>query len=235
MEDALFVIDPQARAACARYEQELQTGAITGARGKGVVTGYLLGFCESKTKIARALEETIAANKLRMDEISSLSARMDQVIYDRSKDISVREQEFLTLARSMEALLQELQNADRTRGLGAASAAMTGSVAELEDATGELGQAQAQAIAAIITEERSAGAAMSALIEDIEALPLPVAGRANLAPAQALVLKHWQLHLPQLAIALAIDLFAPLSTLLFWAAAIKRRARKLPAGIGELK
>jgi hypothetical protein len=59
--------------------------------------------------------------------------------------------------------------------------------------------------------------------------------RANLLPAQVLVLRHWQLHLPQLAIALTIDLFAPLSTLLFWAAAIKTRARKLSAGIGELQ
>jgi hypothetical protein len=235
MEDALFVIGPQARAACARYEQELQTGAITGARGKGVVTGHLLGLCTAKTEIVRALEETIAANRARMDEISSLSARMDQVIYDRSKDISARELEFFTLARSMDALLQELENADRTRGLDAAFASMAGSVAELENATDELGRAQAQAITAIITEERSSGAAMSALIAEIEALPVPVAGRANPSPAQVVVLKHWQLHLPQLAIALAIDLFAPLSTLLFWAAAIKARARELPAGIGELK
>lgn len=235
MEDALFVMAPQASAACARYEQELQTGAITGARGKGVVTGYLLGFCTGKTEIARALEETIAANELRMGEISSLSARADQIIYDRSKDIGVRELEFLALARLMEALLQELQNADRTKGLRAASASMAGSVAELENVTGELGQAQAQAIIAIITEERSSGASVAALIGEIEALPVPVAGRANLSPAQVLVLKHWQLHLPQLALALAIDLSAPLSTLLFWAAAFKARARKLSAEIGELQ
>jgi hypothetical protein len=225
MEDALFVIGPQASAACARYKQELETGAITGARGKGIVTGYLLGFCTGKTEIAEALEETIAANKLRIGEISSLSARLDQVIFDRTKSIGERELEALTLARSMDARLEQLQNADRTKGLRAASASMSGSVAELENATGALGQAQAQAVNAIIMEEQSSGTAISALIDEIEALPVPVAGRAKRSPAQDLVFKHWRLHLPQLALAVAIDLFAPLSTLLFWAAAIGRRTR----------
>jgi hypothetical protein len=103
---------------------------------------------------------------------------------------------------------------------------MAGSVAELQNASTALAQAQAQAISAIITEERASGAAIAALIDEIEALPLPEAGRATLKPAQVLVLQHWQLHLPQLALALAIDLFAPLSTLLFWAAAIRARARR---------
>lgn len=225
MEDALFVIVPQAEAACARYEQELQSGVITGARGRGVVTGYLLGFCTGKTEIARALEETIAANEQRIGQITSLSAQLDQVIYDRDKRIGTRELEFLRLARTMDALLQELQNADRTKGLRASSAAMSGSVAELQNTTTALAQAQAQAISAIITEERSSGQAIEALIEEIEALPVPEAGRAKLLPAQVLVLEHWRLHLPQLALALAIDLFAPLSTLLFWAAAIKARTQ----------
>lgn len=235
MNDALLVIAPQAESACARYEQELQTGAITGASGRGVVTGTLLGFCTGKREIARVLEETIAANEARSRDISDLSARLDQIIYDRDKSIGARELEFLALARQMDRLLQELQHADRTKGLRAASGAMAGSVAELENVTGALAQAQAQAVAGIVQEERSSGAAISALIDEIEALPVPDAGRATLSPAQVLVLEHWKLHLPQLAIALAIDLFAPLSTLLFLAAAIKARARKTSTFKGEFQ
>ena len=231
MEDALFVISPQARSACARYEQELQRGVITGAPGRGIVTNHLLGFCTGKTEIVEALQATIAANEARIGEIASLSGRLDQVIYDREKSIGDRELEFLRLARSMDALLEELQNADRTKGLRASSAFMAGSVAELDNVSGALGEAQARAVRAIITEEQSSGAAISALIDEIEALPVPVPGRASLAPAQVLVLKHWRLHLPQLALALVIDLFAPLSTLLFWAAAIKaRRVRRKSGG-----
>lgn len=233
MNDALLVVGPQAESACARYEQELQTGAITGARGKGIVTGYLLGFCTGKREIASALEETIAANEARSRAISALSVRLDQIIFAREKTIGARELEFLALARQMDQLLQELQNADRTKGLRAASASMAGSVAELDNVTGTLGQAQAQAVAAILSEERASGAAISALVVEIEALPVPEAGRATLRPAQLLVLKHWALHLPQLAIALAIDLFAPLSTLLFWAAAFKARARSIHADQGD--
>jgi len=233
MEDALFVIAPQARAACARYEQELQTGAITGARGKGVVTGILLGFCSGKTEIVTALEKTIAANRARIAQLAGLSAQLDQVIYDRALSIGARELEFLALARSMDALLQELQDADRTKGLRAASATMAGSVAELEGAGGALAKAQAQAIASIVAEEHASGQAITGLIEEIDALPLPKAGRAGLLPAQVLVLAHWALHLPQLALALAIDLFAPLSTLLFAAAAMKARIRHGQTRTGE--
>jgi hypothetical protein len=102
---------------------------------------------------------------------------------------------------------------------------MAGSVGELDAAGTGLAQAQARAIAAIVLEERSSGAAIAGLIDEIEALPLPEAGRAALFPAQVLVLRHWHLHLPQLALALAVDLFAPLSTLLFWAAAIRIRSQ----------
>ncbi|MEL6570965.1 MAG: hypothetical protein AAFQ64_04860 [Pseudomonadota bacterium] len=233
MEDALFVIAPQAEAACARYEQELQTGAITGASGRGIVTGTLLGFCTGKSEIVRALEDTIAANAERITEISRLSLQLDQVIYDRDVSIGARELTFLALARRMDALLSELQNADRTIGLRTASSTMAGSVSELEAVGNGLAQAQARAISSIVQEERASGAAIAAMIAEIEALPLLEAGRATLKPAQVLVLEHWRLHLPQLAIAMAIDLFAPLSTLLFWAAAIRARARKLPTKRGK--
>lgn len=234
MEDALFVVNPQAQAACARYDQELSGGVITGSRGKGVVTGYLLGFCTSKTEIANALSETISANTVRMDEIQAISLQLDLVIYDRSKTIGERELIFLTHARRMDGLLQELQNADRTKGLRASYAAMSASVTQLEGSQNSLAAAQTQAIASIIAEEKASGAAIEGLIANIETLPLPESGRATIKPAQILVLEHWRLHLPQLAMAMIIDLFAPLSTMLFWAASMRQR-RKITPSNGETK
>ena len=126
----------------------------------------------------------------------------------------------------MDTLLQELENSDRTKGLRAASAAMSGSITDLDGASTTLGRAQQQAVRAILQEERASGAAIAGRIDEIEAMPVPEAGRAQLLPPQILVLRYWQYHLPQLALALAIDLFAPLSIVLFWAAAIKARARR---------
>jgi hypothetical protein len=223
MEDALFAIAPEANAACTRYEQELTSGVITGARGKGAVTGQFLKLCETKTAIANALEETIAANAARMGEIQSLSAQLDRIIYDRSQSIGQRELDFIDLARRMDALLLQLENADRTNGIRASSQAMANSIAELADTGNTLAAAQAQAVASIIREERESGQAIAELIEGMEALPRPEPGRAVIKPSQTLVLEHWKLHLPQLAISACIDLFAPLSTLLFWAAAIRAR------------
>lgn len=227
MEDALLNIAPGAAAACARYDQELTSGAITGSRGRGIVTGHFLRLCEAKTAIAEALEATISANAARMGEIQSLSAQLDGVIYDRGRTIGERELDFIRLARRMDALLLELENADRTNGIRASSEAMANSIADLESTGSTLSDAQAQAIAAVIQEERESGRAMNGLIERIEALPRPEPGRAIIKPSQTLVLEHWKLHLPQLAIAASIDLFAPLSTLLFWAAAIRARRRNL--------
>lgn len=225
MEDALLQVAPAAAAACTRYEQELTSGVITGSRGRGIVTGHFLRLCETKRSIVEALEETIAANVLRMNEIQALSAQLDRIIYDRRRTIGERELEFIDLARRMDALLLELENADRTRGLRASAQTMANSIGELEDTGTTLGAAQAQAIAAVILEERAAAGSINTLIDEIEALPRPVPGRAVIKPSQTLVLEHWKLHLPQLAISACIDLFAPLSTLLFWAAAIRARRR----------
>ena len=226
MEDALFAIAPQAEAACERYRQELNSGILTGASGRGVVTGYLSGFCSGKTEIAEALQTTIEANTARLGEIEELSLQMDSVIFERNKSIGDRALDLLMLARRMDTLLQELENSDRTKGLRAASAAMSGSITDLDGASTTLGRAQQQAVRAILQEERASGAAIAGLIDEIEAMPVPEAGRAQLLPPQILVLRYWQYHLPQLALALAIDLFAPLSIVLFWAAAIKARARR---------
>ncbi len=234
MEDARLIIGPQAAAACARYEQELETGAITGSRGKGVVTGYLLGLCEQKRAIAEALDEIIAANKARIAKIEALSGQLDVILYDRHRPIGDRELEFLALARHMDGLLQALQNEDRTRALRAGASGLSSAIEKLESQSGGFAASQARAIALLADEEAENASKIERLIQDIEALPLPEAGRAVLKPAQLLVWDHALLHLPQLAIALIIDLFAPLSTLLFWAAAMKRKRRIALNTKGEL-
>jgi len=224
MEDALFVVQPQAKAACVRYDRELESGVLTGARGKGVVTGYLLRFCETKRAMAEALEETIAANAQRMDRIQTLSTELDQILLDRSMLIEDRKLLIITRAREMDGLLRQLQNADRTKGLRASFHALANSVVELEGQQGGLAGAQQQAVASIAAEEKAAWQAIDGLLREIEALPLPTPERASIKPPQEIVVLHWKAHLPQLAIAGTIDLFAPLSILLFWAAAMRVRA-----------
>jgi len=224
-EDALLPIRLQAVAACQRYEEELATGAITGSRGRGIFTGQLLALCTSKREMATILEDTIAANAERVLRINSLSEALDDILFRREQEIGDREQAILRGTRQIDIELRGLQNSDRSRGLRAAFAAISNSIAEMEGATGALAQAQAQVIAALITEERANAAALDALLDQIEAIPLPDATRAQLLPAQELVIKHWDRHLPQLALALACDMFAPLSALLFWAAAMRVRRR----------
>lgn len=224
-EDALLPVRLQAVAACQRYDQELATGAITGSRGRGIVTGQLLALCTSKREMAIILEETIAANAERVAEINALSEELDGVLFQRSIDMGDREQAIVRGTRQIDILLRQVQNSDRSRGLRAAFSAISNSIGEMEGAAGSLAQAQAQVIAALITEEQSNAAALNGLLDQIDAIPLPEASRAQLLPAQELVIKYWVRHLPQLALALACDLFAPLSALLFWAAAMRVRRR----------
>ena len=156
-------------------------------------------------------------------EIETLSGRLDVVLYDRDRPIGEREMDFLALARRMDGLLQALQNEDRTRALRAGATGLSSAIERLGSANGGFAASQARAVAMLADEEAEIAHKIESLIRDIEALPLPEAGRAVLKPAQRLVLDHTLMHLPQLAIALITDLFAPLSTLLFWAAAMKRR------------
>lgn len=233
-QDALLAMRPQMMAACQRYEQELNTGAITGSRGRGLVTGHLLALCTSKQEIVAALEETVRANSARVTEINTISQTLDRILFDREAPIGTRELQLLQATRRIDILLRELKNSDRSRGLRAAVEALSNSIGEMEVVAGDLAENQAQAISSLITEERSNASAVLSLISVIEAIPLPEAGRARMSPSQELVLKHWARHLPQLALALACDLFAPLSALLFWAANMRgRRRNKLDINNGS--
>lgn len=223
--DAVFAIRPQAAIACQRYKDELASGVLTGAAGPGVVTSTLLGFCTGKRDILSALEETVAENAAHVQALGDLSREMDAVIFDLDRSIFERELAILDLARRMENRLYALEDADRTKGLRVVTQGMANSVRELSEASGGLAQRQAAAIRSIIAEEQAFGAAIEGLFDAIDALPLPEPSRAQLRPAQVLVLSHWSMHLPQLALALVVDLFAPLSAALFFAAALRRKDR----------
>ncbi|MEO1324300.1 MAG: hypothetical protein AAFV59_14970 [Pseudomonadota bacterium] len=228
LQDSRDFVAPQAAAACTRYEQEIEHGALTGSSGPGVITNYLLGFCSTKTEMAKALDESLADNAKRQSEITTLVSEMDRLILDKRFSIEEREQMFLVRARKLEEHLRALQASDKTRSVKASYAAMSKSVVGLDGSRSSLAAAQAPIVDAILAEQRSSGEAIQAMIAEIEALPLPTPKRAELVPPQILVWRYWRQHLPQAALALIIDLYAPISTALFWAAALRpaRRPRR---------
>ena len=214
-------IQPEAAQGCAAYEAELQSGVITGSRGKGLVTGHLLSLCTKKTEMAKLIDEAITANAVRLAEITELASQMDGLIFDDAQSIRARQDAFHKRARRIDQLLIELERSDRSKSLEASYAAIAGSIAGLENAQSGLAASQAAALDAMIGAERSSADAMDGLIEALRHEPrLEMIGDRR-PPIQTLVWMYWDEHLPQLALALIPDLFAPLATLLFWAAGMK--------------
>ena len=223
MENMLFVVLPQVEAACTRYEQELNSGVITGASGRGIVTGHFLRICTAKRSIADNLRDTIAANETRSNVLAGLVAEIDAVVYDTSQPMFERQRAFLQLSRTLGNELRAMRLDDRTSAVRTSFEALGNSVTALESDASGLQQSQAQAIAGIANEERESAAAMGRMIADIETKPIPQIERAKLLPAQVVVLKFFEMHLPNLALVVVIDGFPVLSMLLLWAAAMRDR------------
>ncbi|MEI4233000.1 hypothetical protein [Roseovarius sp. D22-M7] len=223
LEDMLFFVEPQAKAACVRYEQELNSGVITGSRGKGLVTGQFLRICEAKESIVENLKATIALNDERSAIVGGLVEQMDDVIYDVSRPMYERLRAFLDLTRSVDGVLKAIRLDDRTVAVEASFQALGNSVASLDDASSGLQLAQAQVIAGIVVEEREAASAMTSMIDHIKSRSTPDFERARLLDAQEVVIRYWAKNITNLALVIVIDGYPIVSMLLFWAAALRAR------------
>ena len=119
-----------------------------------------------------------------------------------------------------------MRSADRMRSIRTSYEAIGAAIEELESLKAKVSAGQAIALSEIIGSERASSQIIIRMIDQIEAQELPVAVRAELIPAPRIVLRYASDHLPQLALAISLDAFGPVSALLFYAAGLRRPRRK---------
>jgi len=226
LENAEVVVAAEAKDACEKFRTEEATGLISGSRGRGPVSSKLQSLCSRKTSMAGELETTIASARPLIEEIRMLARELDVLIFDTSKTLSERELAFIRKARTLEGLLEDMRSADRMRSIRTSYEAIGAAVEELESLKAKVSAGQAIALSEIIGSERASSRIIIRMIDQIEAQELPVAVRAELIPAPRIVLRYASDHLPQLALAISLDAFGPVSALLFYAAGLRRPRRK---------
>lgn len=168
----------------------------------------------------------MAASAPLIAEITALSRSVDKTVVDRGSSVEDRELDFIDAVRLLEARILELRAADRMKAVRASYQTMEDALAGLEGRLDTLSQGQQVAITTLIARERASAKAVREFIAEIEETPLPALYRTELQPMPVLALRYALLHWPQLALALLVDLFAPLTAVLAWAAQMRRRTQK---------
>lgn len=225
LENAHAVVAAEAEDACEKFRTEQATGLISGSRGTGPVSSKLQTLCSRKTSMALELETTIAATAPLIKEIRILARALDGVIFDTSQTLSARELIFIQTARQLEGLLEDMRSADRMRSIRTSYEAIGAAVEGLEALKDTVSTGQANALTEIISSERASSQTISQMIDQIEMQALPLAVRAELMPAPRIVLRYVSDHIPQLALAISLDAFGPVSALLFYASGLRRRRK----------
>jgi hypothetical protein len=223
LENAHAVVAAEAEDACEKFRTEQTTGLISGSRGTGPVSSKLQTLCSRKTSMVLELETTIESAAPLIGEIRILARALDSVIFDTSQTLSARELSFIQKARELEGLLEDMRSADRMRSIRASYEAIGAAVEGLEALKATVSIGQANALTEIISSELASSQTISQMIDQIELQALPLAVRAELIPAPRIVLRYVADHLPQLALAVSLDAFGPVSALLFFAAGLRRR------------
>ncbi len=216
-------IGPDADASCISAQTELRTGRLSGSPGRGPVADSLQTVCTRKTAISDVIAENLLASAPLIAEITTLSRRVDRMVVDRSLSIEDRELAFVDAVRELEARILELRAADRMNAVRASYQAMEDALTGLEGSLDSLSAGQQVAILTLIARERASAKAVRDFIAEIEETALPPLYRTELVPMPPLVIRYVISHWPQVALALLVDLFAPLTAALAWAAAMRRR------------
>lgn len=221
LENASAFIIPEAEDACTKAQTELTTGLISGSRGTGPVASKLQSLCTRKSAMADAIQQTLESTTPLVADIRQRSRQIDLLVLDTSLSLSEREIAFIGLARTLEGQLEDLRATDRMRSIRASYDAIGLAVRELDVLKSTVSPGQANALTEIIASENASSLTMAGMIDQIEAKEIPAAVRAELIPAPKITLLYASDHLPQLALAVSLDAFGPISALLFFAAGMR--------------
>lgn len=216
-------VGPDAEASCDTAAEEVRTGRLSGSPGQGRVSDSLGAICTRKRAIDVILAENMAESAPLIHEITELSRKLDTTVIDRTLTIEDRELAFIDAARHLEARLLELRAADRMNAVRASYQQMEDALAGLEGDQSSLTPGQQGAMRTLIAREKASAKAVRHYIAKIEARALPPLHRSELVPMPRLVVRFAEDHWPQIALALLVDFFGPLVTVLIWAAAMRRR------------
>lgn len=196
---------PVHRSICAAANWERTTGGITGSPGKGAVSAALKSSCEGLDAIDETLHATVGRNAQRSKSLAAALSDLEAI--PEQEDISIFERQKLFRA-TVGKIKAELAggNAENLREkVNAQVAILRNGVIQLDGEDGDFGARQASAIASLKTQL----AGVEKTVNGFLAQGVSADGTvepAELLSSGAAILRWWPRMIPQILLAVAVDL-----------------------------
>ncbi|MCA0948494.1 hypothetical protein LCM08_26490 [Salipiger pacificus] len=200
-------LEARAESFCAGQESELQSGGFTGSSGSGGVSGALGMMCTDARGNAESIAAIVSETQKGLKAVEGTLSDMEAVIYNHDLTIFEREDQFLLLARNVEAWMRDASTADMADALVTSQKAMAAGVASLSTQDGSFGLRQTEVIQGFKSSISEIGDVYQTIADEVSLLPEPDMTPITRMDLPGVTLKFGWQHAPQLAASFGIDTF----------------------------
>ena len=127
----LPLIEAEEQAGCSAAKLEAASGAYSGSRGKGRVSGVLDGICQRASAAAKAMRAAVAANEANAKQADLILAGLETLLSDTRLSLLERERRITAGVRELEAIIRKIRKARMVESAEAFFKTLTTSVAAL--------------------------------------------------------------------------------------------------------
>lgn len=200
---AAATLAPLQTSTCYLGEQERENGVLTGSAGRGTTYAAYSSACQNIGTIIETLNDTAARADERGVVADELLAELLAIPDDTSLSVFERQAAFRDTVREIEALVDDAGAEQVSARLGPQLEILEASIAGLGTASGALGDRQAAANANLTNTLGTVHDTVQAFVSP-ESTTLSKPGA--LRDMGAAVLAYWHRNIPQILLAVLIDL-----------------------------
>lgn len=214
---------------CGMAENELEHGSVSGIAGRGALSSSMQSLCIDATSIIETLEETALRTEQHRTEALEVASKLSDIPKDETiGDVFERQDVFRSETKRLKEIVGQSVTENVEKRLNAQLTNMESSLAPMNIRQGAFGNVQREGIAAL-------EGSISVMIDTTKDLLRDDAGKSMAQPEKLLdmqqaIIEHWLRNIPQILLALMLDLM-PL-----WFCAMLMVSRNIPfARVEEIR
>lgn len=189
---------------CGLAKSERSGGILTGSRGTGAVSAAYKSGCDSISTILDTLDDTITRTETRRAESVDILKALQEIPKDTSQTVFERQTDFREQTTVLQDIIAKSGAENVSSRLSAQLDILEASVATLGTQDSAFGQKQSQSVQNLKISLGLVSEAVSGLLDQSETITLQTPN--ELLDTGEAVLIYWKRNLPQILLAIMIDL-----------------------------
>lgn len=220
-DNTLDIIIPIRDEVCQKAKDEVASGRYSGASGYGQLTQSMDGICLQMTAIAETLAATSVRTEDRDKQAQIIIASLLSIPKDQSiGDVFARQDRFKEQSNALLAIIEDSASENVEKRLIAQLGNLEAVVSSAGVQDGKFGQTQYALIGDLQRKAQRVSSTITTMISDSDTTA--IAQPAPLPDMSEAVMLYWQKNIPQILLALLLDLM-PL-----WFCAMLITSREIP-------